>query len=254
MDYAQVLAFVQASQKVESEAQLRDLMLCVTRELGFQHYALAHHSNAQPGDIVRLTNYPDAWKEYYTRTGQFVVDPIHIASKRKAGAFEWREVPALVELTPDQAELLRMGAEAGLANGFTIPVHIPGDATGSCTFVVDREHEIRREVLPVAHMIGGYAFEAARRYVRRAKPKPRPRLSERQRECVILVARGKSDWEISRILGIGEETATKHVKRAMETFGLARRTQLLVAALYDGQITFDEVIPRQVPFRASAAP
>jgi LuxR family quorum-sensing system transcriptional regulator CciR len=245
MDYGEIQAFIQASRDVRSESELRDLMLCVTRDLGFQHFALAHHSNAKPDEVVRLTNYPDDWKEYYTKTGQFIADPIHCSSKTKAGAFEWTEVDSLIDLTQDQAELLKRGAEVGLSNGYTIPIHIPGDATGSCTFVVDREHEIRRNSLPVAHLIGGYAFEAARRYVRRHQPGQRPRMSDRQRDCVILVAKGKTDWEISRILGISEETVTKHVKRAMELFDVAKRTQLLVSVLYDGQITFDDIVHRQ---------
>lgn len=221
-------------------------MYAVTRDMGFQHFALAHHSNAKPGDIVRLTNYPDDWRDYYTRTGQFVLDPIHQTSKRKAGAFEWSEVPSAITLNPAQEDLLRRGAEIGLVNGYTIPIHIPGDATGSCTFVVDDRHEIQREMLPVAHMIGGYAFEAARRYVRRAsEAAAQPRLSDRQRDCLILVGQGKSDWEISRILGLSEETVTRHVKRAMESFDATKRTQLLVRALYDGQITFDDVVHRQ---------
>lgn len=243
MDYAGVQAFIQASRVVRSEAELRSLMLDITKELGFQRFALAHHSNARPGEIVRLTNYPDSWRETYTASRLFDVDPIHLASKRKSAAFEWSEVEQLIRLTPEHRDMLRHCATHGIVNGYTIPVHIPGDATGSCTFVVDEHHGLPHENLPIAHMIGSYAFEAARRYVRaKTDTKAAPRLTQRQLDCIILVAKGKTDWEIAKILGLSEDTVSEHIDGARERFDLARRTELVVRALYDGQITFLDVV------------
>ncbi len=72
----------------------------------------------------------------------------------------------------------------------------------------------------------------------------RTRLTGRQAECVALVARGKTDWEISRILGIGQETVTQHVKDARERYGTTKRTLLAIRALFDGQISFADVFGR----------
>ena len=92
-------------------------------------------------------------------------------------------------------------------------------------------------------MIGCYAFEAARRYVRAiAKSEPSRRLTQRQLDCVMLVARGKTDWEIAKILGVREDTVTEYIDGARERLDAARRTDLVVRALYDGQITFADVL------------
>jgi LuxR family quorum-sensing system transcriptional regulator CciR len=64
----------------------------------------------------------------------------------------------------------------------------------------------------------------------------RPALTARQIECIDLVARGKTDWEIGQILGISEETVASHVRQACERYGVNKRTSLVFLALVDGVI------------------
>ena len=99
--------------------------------------------------------------------------------------------------------------------------------------------------LPLVQLIGSFAFEAARRLSRQTQaPCEGPSLTERQAECVALVARGKTDWEISQILGIGQETVIQHVKDARDRYGVTKRTLLAIRALFDGQISFADVFGR----------
>jgi DNA-binding NarL/FixJ family response regulator len=67
-------------------------------------------------------------------------------------------------------------------------------------------------------------------------------LTTRQLQCIILAARGKSDWEIGEVLNISKETAHKHVQTAMKRLGVVSRTQLAVRALYDSLIEFSDII------------
>ena len=71
----------------------------------------------------------------------------------------------------------------------------------------------------------------------------RPHLSRREIQCLQLLARGKTDWEIARILGISVETARQYVKRARAAYAVASRTQLVVHGLRDEWVTFEEAIP-----------
>ena len=54
---------------------------------------------------------------------------------------------------------------------------------------------------------------------------------------------GKTDWEIARILGLGTETARQYVKRARAAYDAVSRTQLVVLALRDAWIAFEDAIP-----------
>ena len=56
-------------------------------------------------------------------------------------------------------------------------------------------------------------------------------LSDRQIECLRWVIDGKSNWEISVILGISEHTVSTHIRSAMAKFGVSTRIQAATAAL-----------------------
>ncbi len=70
----------------------------------------------------------------------------------------------------------------------------------------------------------------------------RPPLTHRQRQCLVLVAQGKSDRQIGQLLGISDETAHKHVEAAKKRFAVVTRIELVVLALMDRQIAFADVV------------
>ena len=65
-------------------------------------------------------------------------------------------------------------------------------------------------------------------------------MTPRQLDCVMLVAQGKSDWEIGQVLGISESTVHKHIEDAKRRFGVCTRVQLVVRSLFDSQLSFTD--------------
>jgi LuxR family quorum-sensing system transcriptional regulator CciR len=100
--------------------------------------------------------------------------------------------------------------------------------------------------LLLAQLIGTYAFERARGIwrVRAGSPPPLPQLTDRQRDCVIWVARGKTDPEIAQILEVSRDTVNEHLRQARDRYGVVRRTSLAIHALYDGAISFTDILRR----------
>ncbi len=244
--FQQAEPFLRHVSAVRSEADLAGALSAVSRELGFRHFALTHHVDirlaAQPA--IRLHNYPSDWAEYYDRNRLGISDPVHRASHMTSVGFAWSQIPSMIALTPCDREILMLGEARGIGDGFTIPANVPGEAHGSCSFANPKGVPLRTEDLPTAQLVGAFAFEAARRLWRVRTPSPLPRLTDRQRECLLWVARGKSDWEISRILGIRHETVVRHLKQARERYGVSKRTMLAVHALFDGSISFTDVLKR----------
>ena len=245
--FDRVDAFVRDVSEVKSEAELAEALGIVCAELGFSYFALTHHVDMRqaPQPAIRLHNYPPDWVEYFDDQKLGPSDPVHRASHLTSVGFAWSQLPRLIQLTVRDREILDRAGWSGIGDGFTVPAHIPGESNGSCSFATRRGKPIPEEHLPVAQLVGAFAFEAARRLWRmRATDAPRRSLSDRQRDCVIWASRGKSDWEISQILGISHETVIQHLKQARQRYGVSKRTMLTVSALFDGTISFIDVLKR----------
>jgi LuxR family quorum-sensing system transcriptional regulator CciR len=241
-------AFLRDVGGTTSEKELGEALACVARELGFDYFALTHHVDIRsaPQSAIRLHNYPSDWVEYYDSQGLGVSDPVHRASHVTSVGFAWCEIPKMIAMTPGDHQILLRGESQGIGNGFTVPANVPGESHGSCSFANPAGRPLREEDLPLAQLVGAFAFEAARRLWRVRSPHllAPPKLTDRQRELLLLVARGKSDWEISRILGIEHGTVVRHLKHARERYGVGKRTMLAVQALFEGSISFSDVVKR----------
>ncbi len=60
------------------------------------------------------------------------------------------------------------------------------------------------------------------------------RLTEREREIVTWVSRGKSSADIAQILGIAERTVNFHIEKVMRKLNVATRTQAAIACVRRG--------------------
>jgi DNA-binding CsgD family transcriptional regulator len=69
-----------------------------------------------------------------------------------------------------------------------------------------------------------------------------PQLTPRQRECLILSARGKSDAVIGQLLGLSPRTVNAYMEEAKRRYGVATRGQLMANALYSSEITFQDIV------------
>lgn len=240
-------SFLRDVSSTNTEFELADALGIVTRELGFTYFALSHHVDIRsaPQPAIRLHNYPEEWANFYDDNRLGLSDPVFRASHLTSVGFVWSDIPQMIPLTAADHEMLKRAEAKGISNGFTVPANVPGETHGSCSFANPRGIPIRGDDLPIAQLVGAFAFEAARRLWRvRTPADPAPRLTDRQRECILWVARGKSDWEISRILGIQHETVVRHLKQARERYGVAKRTMLAVHALFDGSISFTDILKR----------
>ena len=243
------MQLIRVVEEVETREDLAAAMVEVAQELGFQYFALSHHLDyaSETDAALRLHNYPEKWADYYDRHRLGVSDPVHRASHVTSIGFCWSRIPQMIALTPDDLAVLARGRAQGIGNGFTVPAHVPGEARGSCSFASEAGEPIPERMLPMAQLAGNFAFEAARRlWTGRGHRKDdnRQRLTDRQRDCALWVARGKGDWEISRILGLSEETVAQHVSQACQRYGVNKRTLLLIRTLFDGTLTFNDILRR----------
>jgi len=238
--------FVDIAMGARSPSDLDEALKHITRVMGFDFYALTHHVDAiaDRPEAIRLHNYPPRWVEFFESNRLGLSDPIHRASHGTGFGFAWGRVPAMIELTPADRRVFTLAAEHGIGDGFTIPAHIPGEAHGSCSFAVSNDRLAPARNLALAQLAGAFAFEAAR-HIWQVRPRPaRAMLTDRQRDCLILVGRDKTDKEVARMVGISPETVVQHIKQARDRYGVQKRTSLLIRALFDGTVSFADILTR----------
>ncbi|MBB5720340.1 LuxR family quorum-sensing system transcriptional regulator CciR, partial [Stakelama sediminis] len=219
------MELIRSLEEVDTIDAMAIVMAQVAARLGFRHFALTHHVDlaAASASAIHIHNYPQDWAEYYHARALGVRDPVHRASQTTNLGFYWSRLSAMIPLTREDHAILAEGKKRGIGDGITIPAHIPGEAHGSCSFANPPGRPMPdRLLLPVIQTIAGAAFARARQLrIARGQIAGRvsPVLTRRQRDCLIWAARGKGDWEISRILGVSEETVAKHFRAACERYG-----------------------------------
>lgn len=237
---AVVAEFAERLGAIVSVEALGHALAAATRDLGFRYFALVQHGDIveRPAAQLLLHNYPRRWARRFASDRLHRVDPVQRAAASAVIGFAWRDLE--VRETEGMRTLMAAARAAGLGEGFTVPLHLAGERIASCSFVTRPGQALPDKALLAAQLLGQLAYTTALELTRSAH-RSNIQLSPRQRECVALMAHGKSDWEIGQILGLKEDTVTKYLNAARARYGVARRTQLLLFALRFGEIGFADL-------------
>ena len=229
--------------EIETAVELKDALQQASKRMGFDHFALS--LEARTSDDVDtqmlLHDYPDEWAGVYTSFDLAGRDPVRRACDKAFGGFTWERIDQLIPMTRGDRQMLDVGRKYGISNGITIPRHLPGMARGTLTFAVAPDRSLPHRWLVVAEYLGTLALTSALKISGMSRPVALPRLSDRQRECLLWVARGKTAAETAIILGISSETVIQHLKMARERYEVHCSQSLIIAALFDGLIGFGDV-------------
>jgi LuxR family quorum-sensing system transcriptional regulator CciR len=240
-----VQEFARSCRGAYDTAQLRSLLRDAVWTLGFHHFLLQGAMGQ-----VWLADLPPGWTPAPGASG----DAVLVTAAQSYAPFLWSDISRLIALTPIQSGFIDCVHAAGVGAAVTVPVHRARDAdqggsysvfAGCCSFMMRAGVALPLSSLAAAHYVGALAFDAAEslrtRQAQEAPPRG-PQLTPRQRDCVVLVAQGKSDWEIGQLLGISESTVHKHIEDAKRRFCVSTRIQLVVRSLFDARLTFADVM------------
>lgn len=249
--------FADCATAISSLTDLRLLMEETAHAFGADYFLMIHHADFSDGGrgLVRVGNYPEEFVRISRQNGRPLDDPIMEACRKTLTGFFWNEVGAIVHLTERHRQRVEAVERTGLSDGFVVPTNVLGEHPGSCHFATQVGRTLPRENSTALQTIGIYGFEAARRLVQsdRAPPRQTAALSDRQRECIILSAKGKSDTVIGQLLGLSPKTVNAYLESAKKRYGVATRSQLIVRALYASEITFLDLVETEPGGMAFAA-
>jgi LuxR family transcriptional regulator, quorum-sensing system regulator SdiA len=141
---------------------------------------------------------------------------------------------AHVQLTGIQAQLASACCRLGLANGITVPLHGPGGQLAAVSFLsefeaqdflaaVDRHYD-------ALFLIAHHFHAAVAGMLEQAGSAPRTSLSQRELDCLRLVAQGKTNEMIGAMLGLAEITVRFHLSNARVKLGACNRSNAVAKA------------------------
>ncbi len=242
--------FVLAAEGAEDFEVLGSAIGQAVQALGLSYFILQHHLDfSLPADLViRITNFPSDWTKTAAARHYLRDDPIIAACQQRGAGFYWSSLAQDMTLSPRQREILSHYGACGLGEGYTIPLNAPGEYEGSCSFAAERAAPFPHAARAGLHLIAAFGYDAARRLWRvnlqARRVSPSPKLSNRQLDCILLAARGKSASVSAQLLGISQFTVRQHIEDAKRRFGVSSTRQLIVHSLFDRQITFADLLGR----------
>jgi len=226
-----------------NQDELQRALISARDRMGFDYFALSYGQwqNRSPLSKLLLHDYPQQWAEIYIRGDYGRIDPVRRACERSFTGFAWHDLSRYITLTKRDRKMLHVGSENGLSNGYTVPRQLPGQAIGTCSFVVGKGRSLPTSMLPIAEVVGALALVTAMRIAGSTTPTRKVVLSDRQRECVLWIARGLTAQQTADRLGIGMGTVVQHLRDARERYGVNCSETLILSCLFDGLISFADI-------------
>lgn len=222
--------FDQLSESRDADG-LHDALANAAARLDLRYFAYLLLSQSWEGQKQLISNYPARWTTLYLRHRYERHDPVILQAVADPEPFSWGRETDRLTLSELQDELLREAAAFGIRIGFTIPIHEHG-RYAALTFAADEgPRSFRRCVKRAKYLLKPMATCFHAHAVRKLGTDhivDGVLLSPREFECLEWAARGKSAWEIGKILGISQRTAGFHLDNAKGKLGV--RTVVQAAA------------------------
>lgn len=207
------------------------------RQLGFKNFVYRHQVAGASTSRCVLDGYPPAWRARYEDAGYAEIDPLirHCLS---------RTVPLIWDDDLFKGPAARIRDEAktyGLVYGVSCPVHDRGGTFSMLSMATDcpfqhLEADTLR-LLSLSQLFANFVHSAMRKLLdSECRQQSACDLTAREREALQWAGRGKTAWEISKILGIGQRTAVFHLSNAVRKLGANNRAQAVVIASARGLI------------------
>lgn len=215
---------------------------------GAKNYALDHgvqsasyrivpplHSQLHQNAILIHFGFPDGWVALYDDDPEFRRhDPIADFVISAGKVMSWSEAIEAQTLTPEQEAFVEAMQEHGLIHGIAAPIYGPGGSEAYFTFSLGRE--ITDIDAPLVEELITFATTMHRRVVNLVKGKggEAPQFSGREKEVLVWIARGKSNLDISTILGVSNATVGTYVSRIFRKLGVNGRLAATIKGLQLG--------------------
>ena len=229
------LDFVQRLDSLETNAEIWRAFVAFVAKYGFEYSA--YIDLPAPGERLQDTiichSAPAAWLEHYLRNNYVVNDPLALHLTKTALPYTLGDVMASTHYPAGQRRILHERMEFGIKGTFNVPLRSPRNGPAMIGVGGNNTSLGPSEKADIVYV-------ALCTHLRLRPPvphgQPLPHLTDRERECLHLVALGKSDQQIGEALKISDKTANFHIESAKRKYRVSSRTLAAIMAAKAGVI------------------
>jgi LuxR family transcriptional regulator, quorum-sensing system regulator BjaR1 len=181
--------------------------------------------------VFYAIGWPDTWHKFYVGSGVILRDPVVTALKQRHGPFTWSELRRDGKFPAAGTKALQVVAEHGWTEGLAVPIPHGDQRFGLVTMLCQR-HAFDADEKSVLAMLSYCFYERLRNLV----PKhgfaiPPVGLTRREIDTLRLIARGATDRDVARKLGISPSTAHEHFEKAKRKLKVSTRAEAIAIAV-----------------------
>ena len=205
--------------------------------ISYHHQAGALSGPAQAENVTIIAQgFPQKWLCDYVDEELFTIDPITETDRSAPGPFAWDQIDQIMRLTPAQTDYLSRMRAAGVSNGLAFQVYGPAmrNAYVGLGFAGDLPTLGSKDLLQMQCIAQAGHLRFCE--LTRDQSQAVPMLSEREREVLHWIARGKSNGVISTILGVSPHTVDTMVRRLYAKLDVSDRTTAAIRGVGAGLV------------------
>ncbi|MEM6973849.1 MAG: helix-turn-helix transcriptional regulator [Pseudomonadota bacterium] len=239
-------AFTARSETVTTCKELESEMSASVRQLGYHGFDAWAVTRSTMGNIHNAQNLwaadyaPDVIKSF-VKLGLAETCPVTAMASHTATPFDYVEALKTGPQNASSQWQQRTLAFFGVRHAWIVPLNTVEQMRGVTLYLkgsAARDSEYFQATRHDAHLLAVAFLDAFTRQSAPAKAcaSDAAVLSAREIDCMQWVARGKTNWEVSRILSISENTVRFHLKNAFRKLDATSRSSAVMRAIQAGLI------------------
>lgn len=188
-----------------------------------------------------ISDMPSEWTDHYRERNYSNIDPVMAYARTQMTPVVWDDLP---RDAPIPKSMFEDAVTCGVQHGATAPIYDSGLNGGLFSVArstpVPKDTDYRQQLLMWMQWI---AVQIHQRVHEEVIPDnnhlEHKNLTNRERQCLMWAAEGKTSWEIGQIIGIAEKTVVHHLRGASYKLGSNRRQGAITKAVAFGTLQPD---------------
>ena len=220
-------------------SELEKIILKLKSCLYFEHAFCTTLNQEEPLPLkVVAINYPQEFLSRYFEKEYYLCDHV---SDELLSTFEvqhWGTVDKKYQSIEKREPATIEAMECGLIDGFSYGTLDADQTIATCFSFAGHSIENNERSRTIISYAVPHLSEALKRIVYQQKIKQSNLLTPKEKEVLHWLKEGKTNWEISMIVGRSERTINFHVTNAKRKLNASNRTQAVAKAISTGEIAF----------------